>query len=194
MPLTRRHLAAFGFELRDTVDACLYQLDVLTQQAAEWVASGEIWTEGGDELAKMARNQQRIFDAVESFLAAYARTSLILFPISDRGFTGERGRAIRERIGIDESSPLADRDFRDSWMHHDERLDTALESGTGASGQRFALSAEITAEMTSTFLRVFAVDTLEVHYRKRDGSKGVAKLSELRAALEDLDARRRALF
>ena len=194
--LTKEQLLPCALELRDTVDAALYRLSRIEQLAGEWLAIGKAWQDSPPRsptsLAEWGPLQSQTFDELEGFLAAYARVSLLVFPISRAA--AERGQSIRSIIGLGEESLINNRDLRDSWMHHDERMDEAIASGRGLTRQRFTLATAVTPDEMKNCLRLIEMDTLVVHYRDRGGTAKQTALRELRAALEDLDHRRKALF
>jgi hypothetical protein len=86
-------------------------------------------------MASLLQLQVAVFDRLEQFLAAFARLSLLIFPVSKSRFAKERAETMQLCLGVDESSPIADRDLRDHWMHHDERLDFAVENNLSAGGK-----------------------------------------------------------
>jgi hypothetical protein len=196
--MERREWISYAHELRDTLDAALFRLDTLTTVAAGWVSNGEQWRGGEDadvaSLAALAPLQAQAFYEIEAFLAAFARLSLLLFPVSQSDQARRRSEELRERLGIPADSPLASRALRDSWVHHDERLDHAVEKNAGRSGQRFALSTEVDASMKSAFLRIVEMDTLVVHHRGRNGEFEEASLRVIREALERAYLNRNKLF
>jgi hypothetical protein len=97
-------------------------------------------------------------------------------------------------LKLSPDSILNDRNLRDSWMHHDERLDTNVASGRQAGGQLFKRSAEVTQANKQGFLRIIEIDTLVVHYHDRGGKPQSADLRKIRAALEELDKARVEAF
>lgn len=94
--------------------------------------------------AKVAE-QTKFFDLLEAFLAAWARLSLLLFP--NKGDTAtltqrnERAEALQQVLDVPATSPLADRELRNAWMHFDERLDEAIVLKTYENRHRFVRSA-----------------------------------------------------
>lgn len=139
----------------------------------------------------MMREQSRLFDALEAFLAAWARISLILFPVLRPDGTptsrAARGSSLRQHLAITESSPLAVREFRDSWMHFDERLDAALEADHGAQRQRFLLSSEATDEVRRSVLRLVEVDARAFSWHDRKGKVSRTELTGLEKCLVELE-------
>ena len=196
--LDAQQMIPYAIELRDTVDAARYRLQQLVQLAAEWVENGRRWQEGTvddvSDLARLGPIQSRVFDEIEGLLGALARVSYLVFPVRETGFAKRRAESIRDGTGLTSGSVINSRELRDSWVHHDERLDAAVQAGNGAAGQRFALSSEVTADMKRTFLRIVEMDTLVIHYRARDGGQLSTSLREIGTALADLDETRKALF
>ena len=97
-------------------------------------------------------------------------------------------------LELDESSVIANRSLRGSWMHHDERIDWAVQHNSGRSSQTLARSTENPSAQLRTFLRVIELDTLVVHYRDRDGTQRRADIQELGKALRELDVKRLGAF
>jgi hypothetical protein len=189
--LDRNQSIPYELELRDTIDACLYRLDQLEAAAKECLdldtklqSDPELDPE---VLRSKGQSQTRIFDHLDAFLAAYARVSLLIFPVGGDPFTKKRGATMQHCLNLNPNSPLDDRALRDSWMHHDERLDKNVAANQQAGGQLFKRSAEVTAANKKGFLRIIEIDTLLVHYHDRNGTSQVADLRQLRATLETLD-------
>jgi hypothetical protein len=186
-------------ELRNVLDAALYRFDELESAAARWLAVGvkidrpaRIAGEPGRAglLGQMAREQSSIFDAIEAFLALYARVSLLLFPVGGTdplaAWRRSRGEVLRQRLELTSSS-LAHRDVRDAWMHFDERLDAAVSRGEGVGPQLFKLAVEVTNQMREHALRLVEVDRLALSFRDREGRVQVSELRTLRDELVALE-------
>jgi hypothetical protein len=192
----------YNLEMRDTISSALYRLEELRASSAEVVRldcqleAQEHTREGlsHDDLQAKLRHQTHIFDNLEAFLAAWARVSLLLFPSGRAAFTKHRGETLRGLFGLDDTCLLADRELRDAWMHHDERIDAAVEMGRTASGQLFTRAADITDQKRATFLRIVDVDNLVVHYHARDNQLRSVALAALEEALNDLEAGRVLAF
>lgn len=76
--------------------------------------------------SRAVSGETRLYGAIEAFLAAWARASLILSPSGDRGRYRRRGKHLCAVLGIREASlhtRPGDRSLRDGWMHLDEDLD-----------------------------------------------------------------------
>lgn len=72
--------------------------------------------------AQVVSGPTRILAAIEAFLAAFARASLILYPIGK--VHSARGRHLRAALGRDRehNDPFNNRRLRDGWMHLDEDI------------------------------------------------------------------------
>ena len=99
-----------------------------------------------------------MWTAISGLLSAWARASLILFPT--RG-SKERGRVLRELIGVDADDEFRHRDLRDDWVHFDERLDEALAEQPNAPAWIFvaSLDPDSAAELQ------IVVGSGELHFR-----------------------------
>ncbi len=193
MALDRTTAIPYDLELRDLIDSTLYRLSQLEQAASECLRLDQELkrNESDPEIVTRKLNTQtRIFDHLEAFLAAWARLSLLLFPVKTAGFSAERGKTLQQILDLRENSVFADRELRNSWMHFDERLDDAVERQTGANRQRFIRSSELTDKLQRTTLRIIEIDTLVIHYHDKAGQPRCANLTELRTALQDLETRR----
>ncbi len=195
--LSKPQLAAYGIELRNAIDAALYRLMQLNRLASEWLAVSEAWKlaphDEGPSVAPWGPLQAETFDEIDGFLAAFVRVSLLVFPDGDAGFTATRGEALRAATGVSADSPFNDREFRDSWLHHDERLDHAVEHGLGHAGQRFTVAVDVTDKMKAAHLRIIEMDTQVVHYRDGAGEYREASLRAMGDALRTLNAKWPAL-
>jgi hypothetical protein len=189
--LSRSQLASYGIELRNAIDAARYRLTQLNRLASEWLAVSEAWKlaphDEGPSLAPWGPLQAETFAEIDGFLAAFCRVSLLLFPERESGFSAERGQEIRTITEVPAESIFGDREFRDSWLHHDERLDDAVERGLGHAGQRFTVAVDVTNKMKAAHLRIMEMDTQVIHYRDRDGGYRQASLRAMAEALETLN-------
>src|SRR3989442_10356349 len=68
-----------------------------------------------------ARDATRIWYSVQSFLVAAGNVSKLLWP--PRKQSADRGKQLREAIGVTETSPLKARAFRNIFEHYDEQLE-----------------------------------------------------------------------
>lgn len=141
-----------------------------------------------ESLYASSLEQTKIFDAAESFLAVWARVSLLIFPLGGADpltdFRKQRGDQLQSLLQLTNPAVLEDRELRNAWMHFDERLDRAVSTGGGRNRHLFARSASAAAATNST-LRVFETDTLIVHFRDQEGTKKTSDLKVLRVALEE---------
>ena len=195
--LTRLQIAPYARELRGALDSTLYCLALLDESARECIqleAESIANLEGDEPLDNnlfdtKARTHTDIFDRVEAFLAAFARVSFLIFPVGKRVLTITRATTLQECLNLDEDSPVANRDLRDSWVHYDERIDQAIIAKIGTNGQTFRQSHSVDDLTKKTYLRIFAIDTLVIHYRNRVGEASHADLRALGDALEAVTAR-----
>lgn len=199
MPLTRQQWWPYVLEVQElsvALLACLDRLEAISQDWQQTTASAN--TQLADEqnldlqvfdrtMSSQVAQQTEYFALVESFLAGWARLSLLFYPIrAEAGsFTSDRATGLRNRFGIAPGGPLEDRDLRNSWMHFDERLDDAVAARGWNSRQRFVRSSDA-PQFVNEAVRVLEMDTLRVHYRGRDGVALFTDLRELRAPLAHL--------
>lgn len=83
------------------------------------------------------KQQWALWLPLESFLTAWARASLLLFPAKKNHSACARGAYLRGVLNIHDDHLLSNRDLRNDWMHFDERLDSAIASCGQADSQRF---------------------------------------------------------
>jgi hypothetical protein len=160
------------------------------QQLADWESGGQLVDETWrDVMSTRARSQAEYFVALEGYLAAWARLSLLLFPVAGKDslaqFRDERGQCLRGKLGIAPTSILADRELRDSWMHFDERLDGAILDGTFRERHYFVRATEA-APLVAGAIALLEMDTLLVHYRTRNGKSGALDLRGLDGAVRQV--------
>ncbi len=195
--LTRKQAIPYELELRYTIDACLHRLDQLEAAAIECLDLAKQMRSTHPEpevFADKTRTQARIFDDLDALLSAYARVSLLIFPVGSDPFTKDRAATMQQCLKLNTKSKLNDRDLRDAWMHHDERMDKNVSANKHSGGQLFKLSAEVTLANKTGFLRVIEIDTLVVHYHDRHGTSKSAILRDIRVDLEDLERTRKNAF
>ena len=202
--------APYLYELRECTHSALALLERVEAGARAWLAGEEALDRadtaeraGHVVLAPTAYDahhiqgvayQTEVFDTLEALLALWARTSLLVYPLPARGkaddlgaFRAARGARLQALLGLAPESRLADREFRDAWMHFDERLDRAVRDRGTCNRQQFARTAEaVTA--TASALRVIDLEALRIYYRTRAGVVQSVALADLRAALEDLSS------
>lgn len=189
-------------EIVDLAASLLHRLDKLEAlAAAQQKAAGEADAEVAKALdydpaafnlsvSAQVANQGELFEWTEAFLTAWARLSMLFFPVNGqngdaRKFRKERAAKMCEIFGVDENSPLADRDLRNAWIHFDERLDEAISGGKFGSRQAFVHSWQVKG-MRNAAMRLIVVDTLDVHLRTRDGKTASVNLPSLRKPLNAL--------
>ncbi|MGH9887221.1 MAG: hypothetical protein ACREBE_16965, partial [bacterium] len=80
---------------------------------------------------------------------------------------------------------LADRSFRDSWMHFDERLDSAFVGGWLGNRQQFVRTASVSRAVKHS-VRVIDVEALAFHYRDRDGAQRSVTIDQINQCLDQL--------
>jgi len=195
--LTVVDLSMFNSEIYQLIDSLLYRLEELDKLSGSWKAANRraertanIATEETRDtfqraLHKQARTQGRAFDAIEAFLASWARLSLFFFPVSRARTSRERGEVLRKVWLVNARSPLADRGLRNAWMHFDERMDQAIHAKTLGNRQQFT-TAKSGARAAVVSVRVVEMDTLVVRYRDERGASQGTNLRELRPYLTAL--------
>jgi hypothetical protein len=137
--------------------------------------------------------QGKVFEVFEATCAAWARLSLLFFPLEGRSkgksvhdsWRLGRGMALQRILALDPTSLLADRDFRDSWMHFDERMDLAFQQRWLGNRQQFTRTSGVEAAAARS-IRVFDMELLEFHYRTKDGKRERVLLSALKGCIHDL--------
>ncbi|MEY8869011.1 hypothetical protein AB9K24_05855 [Meridianimaribacter flavus] len=72
-----------------------------------------------------------VWCSIQSILGATANVSKILWPSSKK--SQERGEELRELLGIDENSIIADRDIRNHFEHYDERIERLFQGKSSVS-------------------------------------------------------------
>ena len=197
--LTPVALSMLNSEVRELIDALLYRLSELEQLSGSWkaanrraesIASNQERSLGErfeGAFVKKGRAQTAAFHAIEAFLAAWARLSLLFFPQSKDPKAKNRGEVLRKVYLVDpRTSPLADRQLRNAWMHFDERLDQAIDAGTLGNRQQFTTAARGRSAATDS-VRVVEMDSLVVRYRDSNGTSRATDLRVLSRYLEALD-------
>ncbi len=194
MDLTWRRLAPFLKEVREVTGTLLFHLSTLQGASLNWLrattAANGVPPSGDPArlavaLGEQVDEQTKLFDALEAFLASWARLSLLLFPLSGGGaseFRQARGEGLRRLLGVTDGSALADRELRDSWMHFDERLDAAVSGGTFGNRHSCVRSERVQDYIDNT-LRIVEVDRLVVHFRSREGESRSVDLHAVRDEL-----------
>ena len=99
----------------DTMLLRMFQTQVLLQCEFVLYAAKDL-----NESQKQ-QNSRRTFFAIQNLLSSSANISKVLWG-QNAGLGAER-KAVRESIGVTESSPLKTRSMRNNYDHFDERLD-----------------------------------------------------------------------
>jgi len=202
MAITDLRLGPYLLEIGLSCDLALGQLAVLEASASAWSAA-RVRAEGapaGDSsaTAETVTHQNRAFEALEAFLALWARASFLVYPSVRKGqedsLKARRGADLRRLLGVPNGHALDNRDLRDAWVHFDERIDQIMESGDLRSLQRFTVSRDVTDELKRGTPRLIEMDTLRIHFHDRDGTVGTADLHDLQIALTDVLARTEAAW
>ncbi len=189
-PVSTAGLVLFLSELSNATAAALYRFSLLEQAASEWLTctqrlARDEWLASEDPEARL-QEQTRIFEALEAFLAAWARVSLMLFPSSRTSTARKRAKVLRTALGITQESPLTERNLRDSWMHFDERLDKADATTQAGDRRLFVHSSEVTETRKRLCIRIVEVNTLVVWCHDREGRSVPTDLHRLVKALREL--------
>jgi hypothetical protein len=71
-----------------------------------------------------------VWSAIQSILIAAGNVSKILWPLPPRS---ARGAALRALLGVDDTSPLSDRKFRNHFEHYDERIEDWMSTRPSAA-------------------------------------------------------------
>jgi hypothetical protein len=90
---------------------------------------------------------------VQDALTHIGELSRIFWPARDNGISIARGEQLRIAFGLDESSPLKERDLRNALEHFDERLDSYL--ANSPAGQLITDPIVAPVEAISEPMRIF---------------------------------------
>jgi hypothetical protein len=103
-----------------------------------------------------------LWTEIHSFLAAVGVISKILWPVKAEKARRNDALKLRAMLGVDGSSPLADRRVRDAMEHIDERMAKWYEQNKGRklAGWKITANGE-PADPNLTSLREFNQDTLK---------------------------------
>lgn len=203
-PLNRVAASMYTSEIRDLLDSLLYRIHQLQEARDAWlshesVASAQAAADPdsfdlkvfNEVLNAGVQLQTSIFDAFEGLLAAWARLSLLLHPISGKdalaNWRTERGERLRDVLQLHANTLLSSRTFRDSWMHFDERMDRAVIEGWLGNRQQFVKTASVPSAIKHS-VRVIDIQALTFHYRTRDGTPEDVTIDAMRACLEQVEA------
>jgi len=127
------------------------------QAAAEaWLSVDHQSDPDGAALWKGTESERTMEEAIEGILSGFARISLFLFPERSTGdFGKQRGKRLRELLGIPDSHPIGNRDLRNHWMHLDHRFDTYLqEHGFAPVGYYLEKEHRVSAGAKAEMLRL----------------------------------------
>lgn len=93
----------------------IFQLEIERQCGFAIIAIQDL------QKALQAPDMARIWYSVQSFLVAAGNVSKLLWPSS--AHIPDRAKELKNSLGVDDSSPLAPRGFRNHFEHFDERLE-----------------------------------------------------------------------
>jgi hypothetical protein len=82
-----------------------------------------------DENLESSQKDITIISAVHEALTHATALSHYFWPIRDKGTTMARGQKLQASFGLNDTSPLYDKDLRHALEHFDERLDQFLTEG-----------------------------------------------------------------
>lgn len=190
-------------EIRSLVDSLLDRITSIEVARPKWLANTQLAAEQAagpvttwaPEKFNAAINaavaeQGVVFGAFEPMLAAWARLSLLLFPLSGKHELGqwrdERGNILRTLLDVPNNSLLANRSFRNSWMHFDERLDRAYLEGWLGNRQRFVRTADVASALKVT-VRVIDIEGLAFHYRNEAGGLENVSLADMKSCITAIE-------
>jgi hypothetical protein len=190
-------------EVRELVDSLLYRVGELEAARDKWLENERIATKEANSnprefevdrfneaLWQTGHQQATIFEVLEVLLAAWARLSLLFYPVrlNDKKapekaeWRRKRGEILCEVLDIPAASLLAKREFRNSWMHFDERMDRAYWEERLGNRQQFVLSAGVAAAVERS-VRVIDVEALVFHYRNEEGTLESVSVHDLKELL-----------
>jgi hypothetical protein len=199
-PLDRGGIMMYTSEVRELLDSLRYRIHVMRQARDKWVQHHELTTAQAGALADdfdtdafavalnaTVQHQTTIFDLFDSFLAAWARLSLLFHPTGGKNdmaaWRVRRGELLRGVTALPDDTLLAKRTFRDSWMHMDERLDAAFVGGWLGYRHQFVPTAMVPAVLANSLL-VIDIEALTFHYRDRDGAQHNVTIDDIAQCLE----------
>ena len=102
---------------------------------AEQVLVGEIVTQSkfaANAAGRLAESSDpiEVWSSIQSILVAAANVSKILWPT--RKPYNQRGKQLRDLIGVDDHNLLSDRSFRNHFEHYDERIEDWFDGNDSA--------------------------------------------------------------
>ena len=177
-----RLLLEYIHELGRTISIAAHELTIVRRRVGVWAQANEKARATGD-LPPLDDTQ--MCAAIEGFLAAYARASLLLFP-SRQGYARRRGGALREFLSIADDHRIADRRLRNDWLHYDERLDQLIQTSDRGRWGFIILDGSTHAAdaFHREFVRMIDPRTLDVFFLGERYS-----LCDLMARLDDVRER-----
>jgi hypothetical protein len=204
-PLDRVGMMMYTSEVRELLNSLQYRINVMRQSRDRWLHHDQLATKQagalpGDfdhqafsaALNETVHAQTTIFDLFEAFFAAWARLSLLVHPVGAKDSKDEmvvwrlkRGELLRNVVALSDDTLLANRSFRDSWMHYDERMDAAWVGGWLGNRHQFVRSA-IVATAVKHAVVVIDLEALAFYYRDRDGKKRSVTIDAIAQCLDAL--------
>lgn len=131
-------------------------------------------------LEEMKRNRSidRMWFSVQNLLTAAGNISRVFWPAprnakksGKRARYIERGRKLRERLGVNDNSPLQSRRLRDIFEHYDEKMQDWLKDNPSEGfSESSVFSGCKIPEFPNWHLRSLALDTKTVIYLKESVS------------------------
>jgi hypothetical protein len=121
----------------------IFQLEIERQCSFAIIAVQDL------QKALQVPDMDRIWYSIQSFLVAAGNVSKLLWPSSAR--IPDRAKELKNSLGVDDSSPLAPRTFRNHFEHFDERLEdwamsserkNFVDSNVGPSGMISGIDLE----------------------------------------------------
>jgi hypothetical protein len=181
-------------EVRELIDALLHRIDKIERARQEWLIYNDVATSQtasrpaafsynlfSEALNRATAQHTVLFDEFEGLLAAWARLSLLFHP----QWRQTRGKILRSLLDLTDDSLLANRSFRDSWMHFDERLDNAYQDGWLGNRQQFVRTIDVSVAIRHS-VRVIDIEGLAFHYRDKELKQNHVTLAEMKTLLLSL--------
>jgi hypothetical protein len=188
--LSRQQTIPYRLEISDLVRSAQWRLEEFTRACETCVRAAQVADADTSLDPKVFYERgmanREVFDSLEMFLALWARLSLFFFPAAKSDFAKTRSATLQLLFDINNTSPLADRELRNSWMHYDERVDLGVEKGELPGGQRFTFAKDTTELARRRTLRLIEIDTCVVHFHDQAGNLISRKLPDLKPVLEEL--------
>jgi hypothetical protein len=119
----KQHLRCFQMEVQFQCDLALRAFDDLEQAVVNLIDNGG--------MSRLRAKQAIIWLALQGFLVASANISKLFWPTQRKKvFIPDRGKELKESLGIADDSPINSRDLRNHLEHFDERLEEWTSLGT----------------------------------------------------------------